>query len=249
MARRSWSVRFLRPGQGIVWRRSARNGAAMQPALTALAFQYPEKLPSRCTRFRGRGQNHLAFTLWRQARLTGEAEPPRQTVARSGTLRPGYANSESPNLIFLIVSVVASRTHRVSGHVISHCSAQPICAHAAGSEMNAAKDAGIDDFRCRLREIRIRTSARTYLRGDAKRCILSKRGAKDESRCSTHRGMSRGILRMRRSTRQRIQPRLPQRLGIRRRETRSDRRDRPPENVAVLAIPARDKRIGKREIQ
>jgi hypothetical protein len=93
MARRSWSVRFLRPGQGIVWRRSARNGAAMQPALTALAFQYPEKLPSRCTRFRGTGQNHLASTLWRQARLTGEAEPPRQTVARSGMLRPGYANN------------------------------------------------------------------------------------------------------------------------------------------------------------
>jgi hypothetical protein len=33
-ARRSWSVRFLRPGQGIVWRRSARNGAGMQLALT-----------------------------------------------------------------------------------------------------------------------------------------------------------------------------------------------------------------------
>jgi len=45
--------------------------------------------------------------------------------------------------LILIVSVVASRTHRVSGHVIGHSSAERIGAHAAGSEVNAAKDARI----------------------------------------------------------------------------------------------------------
>ena len=43
-------------------------------------------------------------------------------------------------------SVVASRTHRVLGHVIRHRPAQRICAHARGSEMNPAKNARIRDF-------------------------------------------------------------------------------------------------------
>ena len=84
------------------------------------------------------------------------------------------------SLIFFIVSVVASRTHRVPGHVIRHSSAQRICAHARGSEVNAAKDARIGDFRHRVRETRKRMSAWTHIRGDTKSCVLSKRSGKDE---------------------------------------------------------------------
>ena len=154
--------------------------------------------------------------------------------------------SEPLSLIFLIVSAIASHTHRVSRHVIRHSSAQRICAHTAGSEVNPAKDARIGDFRCRVREIMKRaSSARAYFRGEAKVCVLSKRGGKDESRCSTHRGVGRRVLGMRRSAGQRVEPWLPQRVRIRGRRTRSDCRDRPLENVAVLAIPACDKRVGK----
>src|SRR6202035_5159282 len=101
------------------------------------------------------------------------------------------------SLIFFIVSVVASRAHRVFRHVIRHSSTQRICAHARGPQVNAAKDARIGDFRHRVRETRKRTSARTYLRGDAKRRILSKRGAEDERGRTTQRGMARRILGMR----------------------------------------------------
>src|SRR5882762_2201808 len=96
----------------------------------------------------------------------------------------------SSSLISFIVSVVASGAHRVSRHVIGNRSAQGVCAYARGSEVNAAKDAGVDDFRYRFREARIRTNARTYFGGDGKRCVLSKRGGKDERGCSTQRGMS-----------------------------------------------------------
>src|SRR6267142_1774422 len=91
-------------------------------------------------------------------------------------------NTEALRLVPFIVSVVVTRTHRVPRHIIRHRSAQPICAQAAGSEVNAAKNARVDDFRCRLREARIGTSARAYLRGDGERGVLSKRGSKDESR-------------------------------------------------------------------
>src|ERR1700685_3266461 len=88
--------------------------------------------------------------------------------------------TERSGLIFVIVSVVASLTHRVSRHVIRHSSTQRICTHAAGSEVNAAKHARIGDFRYRIRETRKRTSARTYIRGDAKRRVISERGGEDE---------------------------------------------------------------------
>ena len=54
---------------------------------------------------------------------------------------------------------------------------------------------------------------------------------------------------MRRRAGQRVQQWLPERVGIRGGKTRSDCGDRPPEYVAVLDIPACDKRIGKRDIQ
>jgi hypothetical protein len=47
----------------------------------------------------------------------------------------------------LVFFIVASRTHRVSRHVICHGCAQRISAQAAGSEVDAAKDARIGDFR------------------------------------------------------------------------------------------------------
>lgn len=83
-------------------------------------------------------------------------------------------------LILFIVSIVASRTHRVSRYVIRYSSTQRICAYARGSEVDTSKNARIGDFRYRVRETRKRTSARTYIRRDAKRCVLSKRCAKDE---------------------------------------------------------------------
>jgi hypothetical protein len=80
----------------------------------------------------------------------------------------------------MIVLIVAPFAHRVSRHVVRYRSTERVCAHAAGSEMNAAKDACIGDFRYRIRETRKRTSARTYIRGDAKRRVISERGGEDE---------------------------------------------------------------------
>src|SRR5438445_7720104 len=87
--------------------------------------------------------------------------------------------AQAPNLIFLVVSLVAPRTHRMSRYVIRHSSAQRIRTQARRPEVNAAKHARIDDFRYRLREARKRSSTRTYLRRDAKRCVLSKHGGKE----------------------------------------------------------------------
>jgi len=154
------------------------------------------------------------------------------------------------SLIFFIVSVVASRAHRVFRHVIRHSSTQRICAHARGSEVNAAKDARIGDFRHRVRETRKRTSARTHIRGDAKRCVLSKRGGEDERRRTTHCGMTRRILGMRWSaSRKEVQPWHPSWIRVCGRETVPDCGYRPPENVPVFAIPARDGRVGHGHIQ
>src|SRR4029077_8971320 len=91
--------------------------------------------------------------------------------------------AEPLGLVSFVVSVVALLTHRVSRHVIRHSSTQRICAHATGSEVNAAKDARIGDFRYRVREIMKRASSvRAYFGGETKVCVLSKRGGKDESR-------------------------------------------------------------------
>src|SRR5580704_6706713 len=49
--------------------------------------------------------------------------------------------------------------------------------------------------------------------------------------------------------RKEVQPWHPSRVGIRGCEARADRGDRPPENVAVLAIPAGDGRVGHSDIQ
>ena len=69
----------------------------------------------------------------------------------------------SLGLVFVVVSVIASRMHGVSRHVVRHGSAKRICADAAGSEVNAAEDACIGDFSYRVREARKRSSARTYI--------------------------------------------------------------------------------------
>src|SRR5260370_15297838 len=62
--------------------------------------------------------------------------------------------------------------------------------------------------------------------------------------------MARGILGMRRgAARKEVQPRYPGWVRIRRGESVPDRADWPPENVAVLAIPARDSCVGHRDIQ
>jgi hypothetical protein len=56
-------------------------------------------------------------------------------------------------LIVFVVSVVfTARSHRVSRYITCYGLTQRICAHAAGTEVNAAEDAGIDDFRCGVRE-------------------------------------------------------------------------------------------------
>jgi hypothetical protein len=55
-------------------------------------------------------------------------------------------------IVSVVVPVVASLTHRVSRNVIRHSSAERIGAHAAGSEVNAAKDARISNFRYCVRE-------------------------------------------------------------------------------------------------
>ena len=129
----------------------------------------------------------------------------------------------------------ASLAHRFGCHL----------AHARGSEMNPAKNARIRDFGDRARETRKRACAGTYIRGDRKCRIVSKRGGEDERGGATHRGMGRWILWMCGSAAlEKIQPWLPGRIGVGGSETRPDRCDRPPENVAVLAIPTCDCRVG-----
>ena len=108
--------------------------------------------------------------------------------------------------------------------------------------MNAAKDARIGDFRNRVRETRKRTSARTRIRGDAKRCVLSKRGGEDERGRTTHRGMARRILGMRWSagrkkvlTADRGKPRRAL-LGTRRHSLAADHRCIRKEPLATGAL-------------
>src|SRR5580704_13915543 len=156
----------------------------------------------------------------------------------------------SLGLVFVVVSVIASRMHGVSRYVIRHGSAKRICADAAGSEVNAAEDACIGDFRYRVREARKRSSARTYIGGHGKRGVLSKRGGEDERGRTTNRGMARRVFWMCRSAgREKIQPWHPGGVGIRGCETRSDGGDRPPEDVAVLAIPACNGRVGHGDVE
>jgi hypothetical protein len=53
------------------------------------------------------------------------------------------------------------------------------CQGATASEVNAAKDAHIGDFRYRFGETRVSTSPWAYLGGGAEGSVLSKRGGKD----------------------------------------------------------------------
>src|ERR1700730_7554333 len=85
--------------------------------------------------------------------------PPAKAIARLiDAKRPSFVlflircMTASLGLILVVVSVVASGAQGVSRYIIGHDSAQPICAHTAGSEVNAAKDARIGDFRGRFRE-------------------------------------------------------------------------------------------------
>src|SRR6266404_646366 len=90
---------------------------------------------------------------------------------------------EPLSLIFVIALVVACCTHGVSRDVIGHSSAQAVCAHARSSKVNASEDASVGNFRDRVRETRKRTQLSGIwicLRVNAKRRVLSKRGAEDE---------------------------------------------------------------------
>src|SRR6202140_2560876 len=140
---------------------------------------------------------------------------------------------------FSFVLIVTARPHRVSRYIIRDSSTQGIPAGATASEVNAAKDARIGDFGYRLGKTRIGTSAWTYLGRDAEGGVLSKGGSQDERGGATVGGMRRRILRMRRSAGQRVQQWPPIGVRVSRRGPRSDRGDWPPENIAVLAIPAR----------
>src|SRR6266480_8125514 len=141
-------------------------------------------------------------------------------------------------LVEIVVWIVASRPQRVSRYIIRDSSTQRIPAGATASKVNAAKDSRIGDFGYRVGKTRIGTSTWTYLGGDAEGGVLSKGGGQDEGGGTTVGGMRRRILGMRRSAGQRVQQWLPIGVGVSRCGTRSDRGDWPPENVAVLAIPA-----------
>src|ERR1700693_5053967 len=135
-------------------------------------------------------------------------------------------------------------------YVICHISAQHVSAHAGYSKVNASEDARVGDLRYCVRETSKRTSSGTHIRRDGKRRILSKRGGEDERSRATHRGMARWILGMRGSAaRKEVQPWYPGWVRVRRDEPRADRSNRPPENVAVLAIPASDCCVSHRDIQ
>src|ERR1700720_501264 len=131
----------------------------------------------------------------------------------------------------------------MSRFIIRDSSTQGIPPGATASEVNATKDTRIGDFGDRLGKARIGTSAWTYLGGEAECGVLSKDGGQDEGGGTAVGGMRRRILGMRRSAGQRVQQWPPIGVGVSRCGTRSDRGDWPPENEAVLAIPARRYRI------
>src|SRR5580692_2112407 len=97
---------------------------------------------------------------------------------------------------FSFVLIVASRPQQVSRHVIGNSSTQRIPAGATASEVNAAKNACVRDFRDGLGKIRIGTSTWTYLGGDAEGGVFSKEVSKDERRSPTEAGMRRRIFGM-----------------------------------------------------
>ena len=99
-------------------------------------------------------------------------------------------------------------------------------------------------FRRSPRKNSHRNDAWTYLGRDAEGGVLSKGGSQDECGGATVGGMRRRILRMRRSPSE-FQQWPPIGVRVSRRGPRSVRGDWPPENIAVLAIPARRYRVGE----
>jgi len=102
-------------------------------------------------------------------------------------------------------------------------STQRVPAGATASEVNAAEDARIGDFRYRFGKTRIGTSSTwAYLGRDAEGGVLSKGSSQDERGGATVGGMRRRILRMRFSAPQSDNKRADQHLEVRLEEPRVD---------------------------
>src|SRR5882724_1657551 len=119
--------------------------------------------------------------------------------------------------------------------------------------MNATEDPRVSDFRHRRREARERPRPRPRFRRHSKWRVVAKLRGEDSCCRTAHSRMPGWVLRMSRgAAREEVEPGYPGRVRIGARVaigiTTPNRSDRPPEHVAVLAVPAGDPSIGHADV-